>query len=187
MMIRMLLWAVFLVGGLFVGFLLDRRYFFALAHNPLYRAISFLLGLGLMAMVLRASRNTGRWLARYGRQGDLPRLETNRLVTTGYYSCMRHPMHFGLLFFPLAVALLVGSPGFTLIVAPAEAFLMILLIKFAEEREALRKFGRAYEEYRRRVPFFSLRWACLKQLFGPAPFPKNAPDAPGNEQAPEEP
>jgi len=29
-----------------------------------------------------------------------PRLETNKLVSTGVYDCMRHPMHFGLLFFP---------------------------------------------------------------------------------------
>ena len=95
----------------------------------------------------------------------MPRFETNRLVTTGYYACMRHPMHFGLLFFPLSVALILGSVSFILFIAPVEMVFMIAMIKFFEEPEAIRKFGQEYLDYKNRVPMFSLKWNCLKPLF----------------------
>ena len=41
---------------------------------------------------------------------------------------------------------------------------MVLLILTLEEREALAKFGDSYREYRRRVPAFNLRPACLRRL-----------------------
>jgi len=77
---------------------------------------------------------------------------------------MRHPMHFGLLFFPWSLALILGSPAFIAIVAPLEMLFMIVMIKLVEEPEALRKFGQAYQEYRARVPMFNLRPPCLRQL-----------------------
>ncbi len=49
---------------------------------------------------LRTWRLPSHLLARMGHKGDIPLLETNKLVSTGVYGCMRHPMHFGLLFFP---------------------------------------------------------------------------------------
>ena len=123
-----------------------------------------LVGGPLLWLVMRISRNTGRLLARLGREGDLPRLETNKLVTEGIYATMRHPMHFGLLFFPLAIALTLGSPSFILIIAPLEMLLMIAMIKLIEEPEAIRKFGDAYRDYQKRVPMFSLRPESLRQL-----------------------
>jgi len=173
MILRFFIWFLFLVGGAIVSFLFDFRFARSVVTNPLFHLVSACWGIILLVFVLRASRNTGRWLARYGRQGEVPRMETNRLVTTGYYACMRHPMHFGLLFFPLAFALLLGSPTFILVIAPIEALVIILLVRWIEEPQARRKFGPVYDEYRKQVPFFSLRWSCLKQLFGPAPFPKN--------------
>ena len=179
---RLILWAVFLFGGAAGGLYLDRCYAGFTGAGPIFHLVSSVPGLLLLLLVLRASRNTGRWLARYGRKGPLPRMETNRLVTTGYYACMRHPMHFGLLFLPLAFALLIGSPSFIFLIAPAEAGILILLIRLVEEPQAAKKFGGAYLEYRNRVPFFTLRFECLKQLFGPAPLLPKGPD--GEQKSP---
>jgi len=162
--LRILLWLILLLGGLWLGLHLDRSLFPWALKSLAWHLFSAAVGAALLWLTMRIARNTGRTLARFGRVGELPRLETNRLVTRGPYGCMRHPMHLGLMLFPLAVALLAGSPAFLLIVAPLEILLMVILILTLEEREALRKFGAAYREYRRRVPAFSLRPSCLKQL-----------------------
>lgn len=162
--LRLFIWVLLLGGGGAVGIWLDLRHFPGLLSNPWWHLVSLLFGLALLAVVFRVSRVTGRTLARLGREGALPRMETNRLVTLGPYACMRHPMHLGLLFFPWAVALILGSPGFILFVAPLEMVLMVIMVLTLEEREALRKFGAEYADYRRRVPAFSLRPACLRRL-----------------------
>ena len=165
--LRILLWLIFLLGGLWLGLHLDRLFFPWAPNSLAWHLFSAAVGAVLLGLMVRIARNTGRTLARFGRVGELPRLETNRLVTRGPYGCMRHPMHLGLMLFPPAVALLAGSPAFLLIVAPLEILLMVILILTLEEREALRKFGTAYREYRRRVPAFSLRPSCLGQLLRP--------------------
>jgi len=163
-MARLLIWFLMLFGGAIAGIWLDLLRCREWLLNPFFHLITLALGALLLRFVLTISRNTGRFLARFGREGDIPRLETNKLVTEGPYSCMRHPMHFGLLFFPLTVALIVGSPSFILLIAPLEMLLIVLLVKFVEEPEAIRKFGEAYREYQRRVPMFNLRPSCLRRL-----------------------
>ncbi len=166
---RLIMWVLMLGGGLALGLFLDARWFPALRRNLVFHGVTLVLGMALLWFVLTVSRNTGRFLARLGREGDIPRMETNKLVTEGMYGCMRHPMHFGLLFFPLSVALIVGSPTFIFIIAPLEMLFMVGMIKAFEEPEAIRKFGDAYREYMRRVPMFNLRPDCLKKLLEPQP------------------
>ncbi len=162
--IRIILWLVMLIGGAVLGIYFDKIYFSELFHSLIFHAISFAFGYILLRMVLKTARNTGKYLAKMGREGNIPRLQTNRLVTDGLYGCMRHPMHFGLMFFLPAFALLIGSPVFILVIAPAEMLLMILMIKLFEEKEAEKKFGQAYLDYKKRVPFFSIKKECLKML-----------------------
>jgi len=113
------------------------------------------------------SKNTGRILAKHGRKGDIPRLETNQLVKQGPYECMRHPMHLGLFLFPLAFAFLSGSVSFIIFIAPLEILIMLIMIFTIEEPEAIRKFGKQYLEYKQQVPMFSFHIKCLKILFKP--------------------
>jgi protein-S-isoprenylcysteine O-methyltransferase Ste14 len=160
------MWLLMLAGGAVLSIYFDHQYFSRVFHNILFHIIAVIPGFLLLRMVLRASKNTGRYLARKGREGELPRMQTNKLVTDGIYGCMRHPMHLGLLFFPWAVAFLLGSPFFILILAPLEMLLMLIMIKLVEEREAERKFGQAYRKYKQQVPFFSFKPECLKMLFG---------------------
>ena len=175
MIVRIIMWFFFLVGGSALGLWLDLQWAWArtLLLNPWWHVLTLPLGALLLWGVLRVSRYTGRLLARLGREGDdVPRMDTNRLVTTDVYACMRHPMHLGLMFFPLAIALLLGSPSFIFIIAPIEMVIMVILIKLVEEREALAKFGDAYRAYMQTTPMFSLRPDCIRKMLG-EPLPKD--------------
>jgi len=103
---RIFVWFVFLIGGGIFGVIFDLKFFPEIFKNSAFHLITFILGVLLLKMVLRASKNTGRFLSKKGREGNIPRMETNRLVTDGIYGWMRHPMHLGLLFFPLSVAII---------------------------------------------------------------------------------
>jgi len=162
---RLLTWLALLLGGAGIAIWLDLKLFPELFKNPYWHAVSFALGLLLFFAVVRAASVAGRTLSRYGREGEIPRLTTNRLVKQGPYACMRHPMHFALLFFPLALGLLIGSPSFVLFVWPAEVALMLYLIKTIEEADALRAFGEEYRRYMEEVPAFNLHPECLVKLF----------------------
>ena len=164
-MIRIGVWVVLLFGGLIGGPIMDRTLFPKLFTSVPFHLISFVFGTILSYLVFNGAKNSGRQLARKGRVGDLPRLETNRLVTTGLYGCMRHPMHLVLLFFPLVLALLEGSPSFIIIIWPLEVLFMLLMIRFVEEPEARKKFGADYTSYTKEVPMFSLSRPCLRELF----------------------
>ena len=122
-----------IVGGSAAGLWLDSHLFHTWLTNPWFHAISFVIGLTIFRLVMNSSRNTGKLLARLGREGDLPRMETNKLVSEGYYACMRHPMQLGLLLFPLATAFIIGSLSFVLIIAPLEILFMIIMVKLFEE------------------------------------------------------
>jgi protein-S-isoprenylcysteine O-methyltransferase Ste14 len=160
--IRIILWLVLLIGGAALGIMLDWND--PLFRNLYFHLLSASLGLLVLHFSFRAAANGGRELSR-GRVGDIPRLETNRLVMSGIYSCMRHPMLFGLTLFPLGWALLTGSPTFILIIAPLEMLFIILMVVIFEEMEAEKKFGDAYRHYRKEVPMVSFRVVCLKKLF----------------------
>ncbi len=161
--LRIFIWLVFLVGGAILSIHLDKIYFYDWFNSTTFHVVTMIPGYILLRMIIKISRQTGRYLAQHGREGNLPPLEVNKLVTTGIYGCMRHPMHFGLIFFPLAFALLIGSPTFLLFVAPLEMLLMLLMIKFHEEPQTRKKFGKAYDDYKNQVPFFSFK--CFKKLF----------------------
>lgn len=160
--VRLILWLILLGGGAVFSIVHDFR-------TPLFRSISFhflsaLLGLMVMFLAFRAAANGGKELAK-GRVGNIPRLETNRLVTTGIYSCMRHPMLFGLMLLPLGWALLLGSPTFITILAPLEMLFILIMVIVFEEREVRRKFPQEYVNYAKRVPMVTFKPVCLKKLF----------------------
>jgi len=154
------------VGGGVAGIWLDLEHYPQLFANPWWHLGSLLLGVSLLRLVFRLSRVTGRTLARQGRVGELPRMESNRLVTSGLMVVCATPMHLGLMLFPWAVALLIGSLSFLLYIAPLEMVLMVILIFTLEEREASRKFGEEYQAYRQQVPPFKLATGLLAALSG---------------------
>ena len=161
--IRILLWIIMLFGGAWYAIAQD-------VENPYFQSILFhiltaLLGLIITFFAFKASANGGRELSK-GREGNTPRLETNQLVTTGIYSCMRHPMLFGLTLLPLGWSLLLGSPTFIVKVAPLEILFIIFMVMVFEEMEVKKKFGSDYQNYAKKVPMVSFEWLCIKKLFG---------------------
>ena len=161
-LIRLFLWFVMIIGG--AVYALSKDWYSPLFGNVWFHLFTAIAGVVLLMLAFRAAANGGRELAK-GRVGDIPRMETNQLVTTGLYSCMRHPMLFGLTLLPLGWAFLLGSPTFITIVAPLEMLFIIVMVIVFEEMEVNKKFGEAYEMYRRNVPMVSFQYDCLKFLF----------------------
>jgi len=162
---RILLWIFILIGGIYFGFYMDSIYFKKWITNPIFHIISFIIGFFLMKLSFHAAKVGGRELKRYGREGDIPRLETNKLVTGGIFACFRHPMLFGLSFIPLSLALVVGSVTFIFFIAPLEMIFILIMVLIFEEMECHKKFGKDYEIYRRTTPIFPKDWGCYKKLF----------------------
>ncbi len=164
--IRILLWVFLLLGGTIFGIIFDKDD--PVWHSYIFHIISFILGYIILVFAFRSAANGGRELKK-GRVGDIPRLETNHLVTTGIYSCMRHPMLFGLTLLPLGTALVVGSPTFISIIAPMEMVFIIFMVVVFEEWEVRKKFKEEYEEYASKVPMVSFKKECLEKLFEKVP------------------
>ena len=156
-------------GGSILGYFLDFLIFENVHQNIIFHIVSFLIGVFLLFLVMKISKNTGRTLAKYGRKGKLKRMQTNVLVKQGIYKYMRHPMHLGLFLFPFGTAFLIGSPSFILFIAPAEVIFMLMMIKFIEETEAINKFGIDYINYKKQVPWFCFKIKCLKELLKKVP------------------
>ncbi len=160
--IRIILWLLMLIGGAVISIIndLDNPYF----HSLSFHIISAFIGVVIITLAFRAAANSGRELSK-GRVGNIPRLETNSLVTSGIYHCMRHPMLFGLTLLPLGWALLLGAPTFIFYIAPMEILFIVFMVIVFEEMEVRHKFGENYKQYAQQVPMVSLKLHCLKALF----------------------
>ena len=153
-----------IVGGSALSLYLDTILFKNVHTNLGFHGISLVIGFLLILLVISISKNTGRTLAKYGRKGNLKRMETNVIVRQGVYKYMRHPMYLGLLFFPLSIAFLLASPSFILLISPIEIIFMLIMIKLIEEPEAIKKFGKQYLDYKHQVPWFCFKMNCLREL-----------------------
>ncbi|RUA24050.1 MAG: isoprenylcysteine carboxylmethyltransferase family protein [Bacteroidetes bacterium] len=163
---RIIIWLVFIFGGLFLSIFLDQHLLhFLQFEKDIWNKFVFILGVLLFVSVFNIAGNVGRTLAKYGRKSkDLERLQTDQLVTKGVYSMMRHPMNQGLIMMPLAIALMGVSPSFIFIIAPIEMLAMYIMIRTIEEPETRKKFGKDYDEYCARTPRFCFKWKCIKAL-----------------------
>ncbi|NOY23567.1 MAG: isoprenylcysteine carboxylmethyltransferase family protein [Acidobacteria bacterium] len=167
--LRLFWWVLMIFGGAVLCIYLDvkrHNLFFSLP----FHLTSFFIGLIVTKLAFAAAATGGRELKK-GRSENTPRLETDKIVTTGIYSCMRHPMLFGLTLLPLGWALLLGSPHFIFFLAPVEILTIIVMVFTLEEAECRKKFGAEYLAYKKQVPAVSLRAHCLKWLFTSKPGP----------------
>ncbi|UCD95750.1 MAG: isoprenylcysteine carboxylmethyltransferase family protein [Candidatus Bathyarchaeota archaeon] len=77
---------------------------------------------------------------------------TERIVTDGVYSVVRHPQYLGGFLAHVGVSILL-SAWFSTIITPL-IFLLLLLISYKEEKELVKEFGSEYEEYKGKVSMF---------------------------------
>jgi len=96
----------------------------------------------------------GAWIAINGvKEVTLKVAETHRtekIVTTGVYSIVRHPQHLGALFAHVGISFLL-SAWYSLLLTPL-MIVLIYLISRKEEEELIREFGKEYEDYKKKVP-----------------------------------
>ena len=100
----------------------------------------------------------GAWLAINGvKETTLKAAETHRtekIVTTGVYSIVRHPQYLGGLLAHAGISFLL-SAWYSLLLTPLMVVL-IYLISRKEEEELIREFGKEYEDYKKKVPMLIL-------------------------------
>lgn len=92
------------------------------------------------------------------RQAHKKSQHINKIVTTGIFSKIRHPMYLGIIitYFGLAIAW-----GILWMLIPAILFsLLAALVSIKEEEYLLQKFGIEYKEYMQKVP-----WRFIKKIF----------------------
>ncbi len=112
-------------------------------------AISFIsIPLGLFFLIWST---LFQW--KIGKGTPAPNASTDNLVITGPYKLCRNPIEFGALFYYLGLGTLADSL-LTEIISMILAFIIgSLYHKFIEEKELLLRFGKEYEEYKKRTPF----------------------------------
>ena len=163
--IRVAIWAILIVGGYFLG-----AYITTMLNLECPVLVCLVLGAILLAVTVRASAVTGRYLRVYG--GENPNQKFSRvvrLVDKGPHSCMRHPMHQFLSLTPIAIGLLISNPGLAFIIGPLEAAVILAMAVTVDEKESIERFGEAYLEHRRKVPAISLNPKCLWEALAKMP------------------
>jgi len=127
-------------------------------------AVCLLRGTGviLIAYGLLLNAVAGRTLKVYG-HFDIRRgiRKPERLVTVGVYSCMRHPVQFGSIFFGWGLALLTASVP-ALLLAGWYSFSALYFVLAIEEKETLRVFGADYCRFLVERPPFNPSPRCLR-------------------------
>lgn len=134
--------------GIVAGWLFDHALPLPIAGpaaRPATEPVGWLLvalGTGLSGWGVVTFRNAGTPIR--------PNRPATLLVTRGPFRLSRNPMYMGLVLVYLGVMVLVDSTWPLLCLPPVIAILQLTVIR-NEERYLAVTFGRAYEEYRRRV------------------------------------
>ncbi len=81
-------------------------------------------------------------------------LKIDRIIDYGPYKYMRHPQYFSLTLGVLGLVLLFNTVY--MLVFAVSTIVVFYFIALFEERKLLTLFGKNYEMYRRRTPFFPI-------------------------------
>ncbi len=134
-----------------VGFVLSALDFrFGWSHVPLWlvilASVLFLLGYGMYAEVMRENAYLSR---------TVEVQEGQRVIRTGLYGVVRHPMYFATLLMFLPMPLVLGS-FWGLI--PFGLYPVVIVIRILNEEKVLTRELDGYAEYKEQVKFRLLPW-----------------------------
>ena len=160
--------ALMIEGVFFLGILPGALvYFFPLLDRQLglpslaFGVINIVLGCGFVV----AGFPLGWWAVyvqfTVGRGTPVPIMATQQLIIQKPYSYCRNPMALGAIVAYLGVAILIGSISAVVLVLTLTVLLLVY-IKFLEEKEMELRFGDAYQAYRRQTPFIIPRFRQRK-------------------------
>jgi protein-S-isoprenylcysteine O-methyltransferase Ste14 len=100
------------------------------------------------------------WQLFVGKGTPVPVVPTKEFLQNGPYKYVRNPMILGFFLYLLGWTFLFNNAGAFLTAAVIIVFL-ILELKFIEEPELEKRFGDAYREYKKEMPFMLPRWKKL--------------------------
>ncbi len=121
---------------------------------------SVFTGAGILIWAFAIHIVAGKSLKKFGHTPGHKSIWPNQMVTTGIYSCMRHPQHLGLAMIPLGIALISGSASAVLSAGWAILAALFFVIVI-EEPECMKKFSEEYFQYMQETPPFCLHPKCL--------------------------
>jgi len=133
------------LGGLFIGYALDRVFHWQLPVSDERIALALLPALPAVALILWTAL-----LFRRHRTTILPHRAASTLVTEGPFRFSRNPIYLSFALLHLACAIANGSPGM-LLTLPLILYVMDRHVIAAEEAFHQRQFGAAWQAYRARV------------------------------------
>ena len=132
---------MFIVGFVVAG--LDFR--FGWSHIPLWiigiASVIFLISYGFYAEVMRENVYLSR---------TIEVQENQKVVSTGLYSIVRHPMYSATIWLFLSIPLILGSWWSLLCFLP---YVQIIMLRIKNEEEVLEKGLEGYTEYKKRVKY----------------------------------
>ena len=147
------------VAALMVAVFQSRGYLLGKEYGTNY----LLIGLGIACLVCagmiarrRRKHLTARVLAGLPELSSTP--QSQKLLTEGIYSRIRHPRYVELMLWLLGYALIANY--LTLYIAVLVSLPVLYLIVLLEEKELRDRFGSEYEKYSSRVPRFIPRAAA---------------------------
>ena len=141
-----------LVSMLVISYFGDK---FVFCHHLFNSRLGLYLGLILLISGFFLASIGGHHLKIYGRSSpDMPRGSTDTLVTQGIYRYVRHPMFTAFILILLGIGFLLNSPTFTFVMVPLGTAYIVWFAYHVDEKEALEKFGKDYEKYKKQVPPF---------------------------------
>jgi protein-S-isoprenylcysteine O-methyltransferase Ste14 len=165
----------YLAGGLYPGF---HQFDAIIGWRPLplphlWRGVGIVLvavGLGLDLVSFWVLGREGKGLPSF--------VLVKRIVTDSLYKRVRNPIALGWYQLYLGLSLIAGSTYLTLLVLLAYIPAHILFLKCFEELELETRFGEAYRQYKRSVPFLIPRFSPRPNATGSGTQAARAPGLP---------
>lgn len=130
-----------------------------------YGSITILKQAGIAVWVLSALLG---WIPIYTfrKKAGVPKgksyVKTTRLVDTGIYSIIRHPQYLaGIL---LCLAFMLISQHWTVVVLGLPSIIIFYVGAYDEDMFCVKKFGKAYEAYKKKVPRMNFLLGIMRKL-----------------------